>query len=99
MALLGEPIDGKTAEAWGLANRCVPDNQVLNVAREFALRLAGLPTIGVGHVKGQVNDAYESSFEQVWKHEVTIMGLGIGPDGAEAKAAFLERREPRFTGR
>lgn len=99
MALLGEPVDGRRAEAWGLANRCVPDEDLAAVSLDFARRLAALPTIGVGHIKGQVNDAYESSFEQVWKHEVTIMGLGIGSDHDEAVASFAERREPHFTGR
>jgi 2-(1,2-epoxy-1,2-dihydrophenyl)acetyl-CoA isomerase len=99
MALFGEPVDGRRAEQWGLANRCVPDDQLATVALDFARRLAALPSIAVGHIKGQVNDAYESSFEQVWKNEVTLMGLGIGSDFAEARAAFDERREPRFTGR
>lgn len=99
MALLGEPIDGRRAAGWGIANRCVPDDTLMDVALDFAQRLAALPTIGVGHIKGQINDAFDSSFEQVWKHEVTIIGLGIGDDFAEACAAFQERREPKFTGR
>lgn len=99
MVMLGEPVDGHRAEQWGLANRCVPDADLAAVALDFARRLAALPTIGVGHVKGQVNDAYESSFEQVWKNEVTMMGLGIGSDFTEARESFAERRAPRFTGR
>src|SRR5262249_44095767 len=99
IALLGEPISGKQAHEWGLANRCVPDEDLLAVAGDYARRLAALPTIGVGHIKSQINDAIDSSFEQVWKNEVTLLGIGIGSDGAEAMRAFAERREPRFTGR
>jgi 2-(1,2-epoxy-1,2-dihydrophenyl)acetyl-CoA isomerase len=99
MALLGDPIDGPRAEAWGLANRCVADGELWEVAGDFAQRLAALPTIGVGHVKGQVNDAFESTFEQVWKQEVSLLGIGIGSDQAEAMRSFIEKREPRFTGR
>ena len=77
----------------------MPDGQLLAAAGDYARRLASLPTIGVGHIKGQLNDAYDATFEQVWKHEVTLLGLGIGDDGGEAMAAFAERREPRFRGR
>jgi 2-(1,2-epoxy-1,2-dihydrophenyl)acetyl-CoA isomerase len=99
IALLGEPVTGRQAEDWGLANRCVPDAQMLNVAADYAQRLANLPTIGVGHIKGQLNDAYDATFDQVWKTEVTLLGLGIGDDGQEAASAFRERRQPRFSGR
>ena len=99
IALLGDPIPGAQAAEWGLANRCVPDDDLASVAAGFAARLASGPTIGIGHIKGQLNDAYEASFEQVWKTEVTLLGLGSGADSAEAMAAFAARRAPRFTGR
>lgn len=99
MALFGDPLDGRTAADWGLANRCVPDAELLEFAGGWARRLAAGPTIGIGHVKGQVNEAFEQSMEQVARHEVTLLGLGIGSDAQEAMQAFRERREPRFTGR
>ena len=99
IALLGEPVTGRKAEEWGLANRCVPDTQLLDAAGDYARRLADSPTIGVGHIKGQINDAFDATFEQVWKNEVTLLGLGIGDDGQEAGLAFKERREARFKGR
>lgn len=99
IALFGDPISGALAAEWGLANRCVPDGDLLEAAGGFAARLASLPTIGVGHVKGQINDAVDASFDQVWKTEVTLLGLGIGDDGAEAGLAFAERRTPVFRGR
>jgi 2-(1,2-epoxy-1,2-dihydrophenyl)acetyl-CoA isomerase len=96
IALFGEPVTGRQAQEWGLANRCVPDDQLLDAAGDYASRLASLPAIGVGHIKGQLNDAYDTTFDQGWKHEVTLLGLGIGDDGGEAMAAFKERREPKF---
>jgi len=99
IALFGDPVTGRQAQEWGLANRCVPDDQLLEAAGDYARRLASLPTIGVGHIKGQLNDAYDTTFDQGWKHEVTLLGFGIGDDGGEAMAAFHERREPKFRGR
>ena len=40
MFALGEPIDGRTAVAWGLANRAVPADQVEAAAAELASKLA-----------------------------------------------------------
>jgi 2-(1,2-epoxy-1,2-dihydrophenyl)acetyl-CoA isomerase len=99
IALLGEPVTGRQAEDWGLANRCVPDTGLLDVAGGYARRLADSPTIGIGHIKGQINDAFDATFDQVWKNEVTLLGLGIGDDGQEAGLAFREHREAEFKGR
>jgi 2-(1,2-epoxy-1,2-dihydrophenyl)acetyl-CoA isomerase len=98
IALLGDAVPGAQAAEWGLANRCVPDDQLLAVAGELATRLANGPTIGIGHIKGQLNDAYDASMEQAWKNEATMLGMRGAADGREAIAAFIERREPRFTG-
>ena len=98
IALLGDAISASQAAEWGLANRCVPDDQVLTVAGELAARLADGPTIGIGHVKGQLNDAYDASMEQAWKNEATLLGLRGAADSREAITAFVERRPPRFTG-
>jgi 2-(1,2-epoxy-1,2-dihydrophenyl)acetyl-CoA isomerase len=99
VALLGDAIPGIQAAGWGLANRCVPDDQLITVAGELAARLASGPTIGIGHIKGQLNDAYDASMEQAWKNEATLLGMRGAADGTEAIAAFIERRPPRFTGR
>lgn len=99
IALLGEPFTGQQAADWGLANRCVPDDQLLDVAGEYARKLATGPTIGIGHVKNQINEAYDSTLDQISKLEVTLTGIGIGNDGTEALTAFKERRTPHFEGR
>jgi 2-(1,2-epoxy-1,2-dihydrophenyl)acetyl-CoA isomerase len=71
---------------------------VITVAGELAARLASGPTIGIGHIKGQLNDAYDASMEQAWKNEATLLGMRGAADSREAIAAFIERRPPRFTG-
>ena len=98
LALFGDPLPAVTAAEWGLVNRCVPDDELLTVAGEWAARLASGPTIGIGNIKGQINDAYEQSMEQVAKNEVTLLGILAGDDTMEAINAFKERREPNFTG-
>jgi len=99
LAMFGEPLSGKRAEEWGLVNRCVPDEEVLALATEWAERLASGPTIGIGHIKSQINMGLDQTIHQTWRDEVTYLGIGPGDDGMEAMTAFMERRQPRFTGR
>jgi 2-(1,2-epoxy-1,2-dihydrophenyl)acetyl-CoA isomerase len=48
IALFGEPIPAKQAEAWGLINRCVPAAELESTAREWALKLATIGPPGGG---------------------------------------------------
>lgn len=99
IAFFGDPLPAATAEEWGLVNRCVPDEQLLDVTHDWAKRLVNLPTIGLGHIKHQLNSSLDSNIRQTFSEEVTLLGVGVGSDGQEAMDAFRERREPRFTGR
>jgi 2-(1,2-epoxy-1,2-dihydrophenyl)acetyl-CoA isomerase len=73
--------------------------ELMATAGGFADRLASGPAIGIGHIKGQLNDAYDASLEQAWKNEAMLLGMRGAADSKEAIAAFVERRAPRFTGR
>ena len=84
---------------WGLVNVVVPAAEVLAKATEVAEKLANGPTIMIGQIKAQINDALDQNLRQTWKDEVTYLGLGPGLDGEEAGLAFREKRAPKFTGR
>ena len=86
---------GSTTKLLILGGSC-PASRLATRKRVAAAGTGKLPAIGVGHIKGQVNDAYDATFDQVWKTEVTLLGVGIGDDGEEAMTAFMERRAPRF---
>jgi len=43
LMLTGRPIDGETAEEWGLVNRVAPPGEALDRAIELADRIAGYP--------------------------------------------------------
>lgn len=99
IALFGEPLPAAKALEWGLVNVVVPAAEVLAKATEVAEKLANGPTIMIGQIKAQINDALDQNLRQTWKDEVTYLGLGPGLDGEEAGLAFKEKRAPKFTGR
>jgi 2-(1,2-epoxy-1,2-dihydrophenyl)acetyl-CoA isomerase len=99
MAIFGDPLSAADAERWGLINRCVPAAEFDDTVRSWAHRLASGPTIRIGHIKGQLNSSLESTMALTFKEEATLLGLGGGEDSVEAMQAYVQRREPKFTGR
>ncbi len=93
MAVLAEPIGAEKAERWGLINECLPADDVEPRAREIARKIVemGPPNAGpaagapprdlsarVGHIKGQINAAWEQSMWQTFREEVTLMNTAAG---------------------
>jgi enoyl-CoA hydratase/carnithine racemase len=93
---LGEPIDGRTAMAWGLANRAVPADQVDAVAAELAGRLAQRAPNSIRKTKGLMRDAV-----QLWtlmQREGEAFGSQMSsPEAMEAFMAFSQKRAPDFS--
>ena len=93
---LGEPIDGRTAVAWGLANRAVPADQVEAVAADLAARLAAQAPNSLRKTKRLMRDA-----EQLWalmQREGEAFGSQMSsPEAMEAFMAFSQKRAPDFS--
>jgi enoyl-CoA hydratase/carnithine racemase len=96
MFALGEPIDGKTAFAWGLANRCVPSAEVDAVADGLAAKLATRAPNSIRKTKRLMRDA-----EQLWalmQREGEAFGSQLSsPEAMEAFMAFSQKRAPDFS--
>jgi enoyl-CoA hydratase/carnithine racemase len=96
MFALGEPIDGKTAFAWGLANRCVPAAEVDAVADGLAAKLAARAPNSIRKTKRLMRDA-----EQIWalmQREGEAFGSQLSsPEAMEAFMAFSQKRAPDFS--
>lgn len=99
LTLTNRVLSAAEAEAWGLVNRVVPDDEVDSATAELAQMLAGGAPYAVGNAKRLVYDGHERALEEAGEIEgVMITGAMATADGQEGIAAFVEKRAPAFRG-
>lgn len=99
LTFFGEPLDAPTALEWGLVNEVVAPEQLAETALEWGQRLASGPTTAISLIKRMLDSSFTSSFDEAIEGEARAQHIAYTTqDMAEGIQAFLERREPRFTG-
>jgi enoyl-CoA hydratase len=99
LILTGEPITGKQAYEWGLANRLTPVERTLAEARELAHRIAALPPVAIRLARETVRYGIENTLSNGLEMERrNYLLLFSTQDQKEGMSAFLEKREPDFRG-
>ena len=100
MILTGEPIDAHEAHRLGLVARVVPNELLVEDALALAAKIATKSPLALRLAKESVNAAYEMSLTDALAHERRLFYLLFASeDQKEGMAAFLEKRDPDFTGR
>lgn len=100
MVLTGEPMGAQEACDRGLVARVVPDELVVEDALALAAKIATKSPIALRLAKEAVNASYEMGLTDALAHERRLFYLLFASeDQKEGMAAFLEKREPDFTGR
>ena len=99
MLLAGEDITAQRAYDLGLINHVVPDGQALAKAKEIAQRIARNGPLAVQGILATLRATEampeEQAFEIEMEHGRRVMSSN---DAAEGPRAFLEKRDPEFTG-
>jgi 2-(1,2-epoxy-1,2-dihydrophenyl)acetyl-CoA isomerase len=88
------------AHAWGIVSEVVDGDALPARAAELASFYAGLPTRAIGMTKRLLDHADTATLEEQLEHEAQLQAAATQTDDfREGVAAFLEKREPRFSGR
>ena len=99
LILTGRPVRAAEAERIGLVNRVVPAGRLATEALELAAGRAAGPTLAIGLAKQALNEAFERSTSEGMAAAKRMQRRTFASaDHAEARAAFAERRPPRFSG-
>jgi enoyl-CoA hydratase/carnithine racemase len=100
LALLAEIISANDALEMGLINRVLPDGEVDAFVDTWARKLAAGPPIALAQTKRLLNNSLNVTLEEALDDEAAAQTINFATsDTAEAMRAFIEKREPRFTGR
>lgn len=96
----GEIIDAREACRIGLVNRVVPQDELLNCARDIAGRILGRAPLALQLTKSAVNRGIEVELKTGLAFEAEAFGLCFSTsDQKEGMAAFLDKRNPVFSGK
>jgi 2-(1,2-epoxy-1,2-dihydrophenyl)acetyl-CoA isomerase len=93
-------LNAADAERLGIVNEVFPAANFESEVRQRALRLAHGPRLAFRSMKENLNRAVAGEVGECMDLEVTHhVHTSLTEDHREAARAFVERREPRFTGR
>lgn len=99
MILTGEMITGDRAYEIGLANRVVPQDQVLDAATKLLATILENGPVAIRFALGAVDRSLETGIEEGLDLESHLFGLlASTEDMREGMAAFLEKRSAEFRG-
>ncbi len=100
MLLSGVPIDARTAAEWGLVNRVVADAKLVEETRALAMQIAEASALTVGIGKQAFYAQIDLDQGKAYDYTKEVMSLNaMASDAQEGICAFLEKRDPVWSGR
>ncbi|MCM3704500.1 MULTISPECIES: enoyl-CoA hydratase [Cytobacillus] len=100
MLFTSDPITGLEAVQYGLANHAFPEEQLLENAYKMAKKIAKKSPGSIKAAIELLNFGKTDQFYEGVKKEAELFGkVFISEDGKEGISAFINKREPNFTGK
>jgi enoyl-CoA hydratase/carnithine racemase len=99
LMLTGKLLSGREAYEWGLVNECCPAEELDATVDRFVAQLADKSPFQMGVTKMCLNRSLDSDTQTLMVLERLAVGVTLNSnDAAEGVAAFLEKRDPVWTG-
>lgn len=99
MLFTGDTIDAQTALAWGLVNRVVPADALMDEALALAERIAAQPPRALRMAKALLRQGREATFDQLLEMSAAVQALAhLTDDHIEGVRSVIEKRPGTFTG-
>ena len=96
----GRVVDASEAERLRLVSRVVAHDELMPTALGLAHEIAANPPLAVQRLKAGLRTALDPDWDELGRWVgASLAELFRTEDHREGVAAFLERREPRYTGR
>ncbi len=100
MTLGGDAVDAETAYAWGLVEKVVPREELMDAALAIAMTFAARSPHAVAVLRELARTTRDLPLEEGLRREADGFRRCLASeDGLEGVMAFIEKREPSFTGR
>jgi 2-(1,2-epoxy-1,2-dihydrophenyl)acetyl-CoA isomerase len=100
MYLLDEKITPQKAVEMGLIHKAMEADQLMDEAEKICLKLASMPTKGLGLYKRAINQSLQNNLEEQLELEADLQTeAGNTRDYHEGVQAFLDKRKPEFEGK
>ncbi len=99
LILTGNMVDAAESYRIGLANKIVPQEQLLETAKQMATTIISKGSYAVRLAKEAVRNGLEIDLERANQYESELFGLCFATaDQKEGMEAFLEKRQADFKG-
>ncbi len=99
LLMLGDTIDARTADRFGLVTELVPDEELDGAVTALAHRLATGPTLAFAQTKSLLTRELDMPLSAALELDATTQALLMTTeDHAEFHAAFTDRRTPTWRG-
>ena len=99
MLFTARSIDAETADQWGLVNRVVPHETLMDEAMITANQIAAQPPQALRMAKSLLRQGRDMNFDQMLELSAAMQALAhLTEDHIEGVTAVLEKRPGEFTG-